>query len=186
MGYTTPELTATACERRGRGPPTWRLSASPMCGRVIEDKNDEGHARGRVWTRTEYELCRAPSEHPPSRSPESAHPVEELARALHHQRRRVCVVRRQRAVGEQVPVARVYEQLGQLGPDRLDQLASGVDVAFQREERVLVHAMDLHRYPVGPRPESPLARDRHAGLVKQRAARAGPGLGVLLRRAGTP
>ena len=46
--------------------------------------------------------------------PESAQPVEELPRALHDQRRRVRVVRRQRAVGEQVPVARVDEQLGHL------------------------------------------------------------------------
>ena len=46
--------------------------------------------------------------------------------------------------------------------------------------------MDLYRDPVGPGPEGPLAGDRHAGLVEQRAARAGPRLGEPLCRAATP
>jgi predicted DNA-binding transcriptional regulator YafY len=97
--------------------------------------------------------------------------VQEAQRALQHQRRGVGVVGRQRAVGEQVLVARVDEQLGQLRPDDLDQLAGGVDVALKPEERVLVGAVDLHRDTLRPRPERPLASDRDARLVQQCPAR---------------
>ncbi len=44
--------------------------------------------------------------------------------------------------------------------------------------------MDPDRYAVGPGTESPVAGEWHARLVEQRAARAGPGLGAALRRAG--
>ena len=74
---------------------------------------------------------------------------------LHDQRRGVGVVRRQRTVGKQVAIAWVDEQLGGLGSDGLDQLTCGVDVTFERKERVLVHAVDLHGNPIGPRPEHP-------------------------------
>ena len=84
-----------------------------------------------------------------------------------------------------VPVARVHQQRRQLGPDRRDQPACGVDIALPREEPVLVHAGDLHGDPFGPRPEGPFAGDRNARLVQQRASRAGPSLGETLRRAGS-
>jgi hypothetical protein len=80
-----------------------------------------------------------------------------------------------------VPVARVDEQLGELGPDRLDQLAGGIEVAPLPEERVLVHAVDLHRDAVRPRSEGPLSGDREAALVEERSARARSGLGEPLR-----
>ena len=120
----------------------------------------------------------------PARGRASAHPVEELARALHHQRGRVRVVRREGAVGEQVSVARVHEQLGELGSDRLDQLAGEIEVAALPEERVLLHAVDLHRDTVRPRSEGPLAGDREAALVEQRSARTrlGSGRVAALRR----
>ena len=76
-----------------------------------------------------------------------------------------------------MPVARVDEHLAQLGPDGRDQPAGGVEVALEPEERVLLHAVDLHRDAGRPRPDSPLAGDRQARLVEQRAARARPGLG---------
>src|SRR5262249_9157420 len=79
-------------------------------------------------------------------------------------------------------VTGVDEELGQLWPDCLYQFPRGVDVTFDREERILVHAVDLDWDLVGPRTEGPFAGDRDAGLVEQRAARARPGLGESLRR----
>src|SRR5215469_97056 len=79
-------------------------------------------------------------------------------------------------------VTRVDEELGELWPNGLYQLPGGIDITFEREERVLVHAVDLHGYPIGPRTEGPFASNRDAGLVEQRAARAWPGLGEPLRR----
>jgi hypothetical protein len=82
-----------------------------------------------------------------------------------------------------VLVAGVDVQLAQLRSDRLDQLASGVDVTLQPEEGVALHAVHLHRDAVRPRPEGPLAGDREARLVQQRAASAGASLGQFLGHA---
>ena len=63
-----------------------------------------------------------------------------------HERRGVGVVRGQLgAVVEQVLVARVDVQLGDLRSDDVDEAACGVQFALQAEERVLLHAVDLHR-----------------------------------------
>ena len=101
-------------------------------------------------------------------------------------RRGLGVVRRQAAVGEQVRVAGVDEELGQLRPERLDELASRGDVALLGEELVLLHPVDLHGYAVGPRAERPLAGDRDARLVEQRALRAPDGSAPAAGRAGRP
>ena len=105
----------------------------------------------------------------------------QLARTLQHQRCRLGVVRREGVVGEEVPVARVDEQLGELGSDDLDQLAGGVEVAPLPEERVLVHAVDLDRNALRPRAEGPLSGDREAALIEERSPRTRSGLGESLR-----
>src|SRR5580692_1428938 len=67
--------------------------------------------------------------------------VEELDRAADDQGGRAGIVARQRAVGEQVLVPRVGEQLREVGADDRDQFAGGLEVTFVREERVVVHAV---------------------------------------------
>src|SRR6266853_6593897 len=69
---------------------------------------------------------------------------EKLENALPEQRRGAGAVRRQAGVGEVVLVARVEKELRVLG--RLDDRASGVDVALPDEVRIRIHAMDLHRH----------------------------------------
>src|SRR5580698_710361 len=73
---------------------------------------------------------------------------EEVEYSLGQQRGRVRVVRRQRAVGKQMPVAGIQEQLRVLR--FLDERARSVDVSFSGEERVLIHPVDLDRYVVRP------------------------------------
>jgi hypothetical protein len=76
-----------------------------------------------------------------------------------------------------VLIARVEEEVGGLG--RAGELAGGVDVALAGEDRVVLHAVDLHRDARRPGAEE---LGRHACVEEQRAARAGAGLGELLRR----
>src|ERR1700749_2792544 len=102
--------------------------------------------------------------------------VQELQRAADDQRGGARVVARQRAVGEQVLVTRVGEQLGKLGTDDGHQFAGGLKVALVGEVRVVVHAVDLHRDPVWPQAEGPVFGERDARLVQERAARARCGL----------
>ena len=69
-------------------------------------------------------------------------------------------------------VAWVQEQLRVV--DRGDDLARRLDVALADEDRIGVHAVDLDRHSLRPRPERPLPADRDAGVEEQRSARARP------------
>ena len=82
--------------------------------------------------------------------------AEELSRPLHDKRRRVRVVRQQRTVGEQVPVARVDEQLGQLGSDRLDQLASMSPSSAKNGSRAMPWICTGSPVGHGPKAHSPV------------------------------
>src|SRR3954454_23654410 len=73
-------------------------------------------------------------------------------------------------------IARVDEQLG-VRDERGDLLGS-VYVTLSREERVSVHAVDLHRNALRPWPEGPLAGDRHSGVDEDRS----DGTGAALRQ----
>src|SRR5215210_1511734 len=88
----------------------------------------------------------------------SSDPLEKLENSAREQRGRRRVVRRQGAVGEVVLIARVQEQLGVRNGG--SDLARGVDVALTREDRVVLHAVDLYGDALGPRAERPFARDR--------------------------
>src|SRR5271170_731728 len=88
--------------------------------------------------------------------------VQEGEHALPEQRRGALVVAGQAAVGEQVLIAGVQEQLRALGG--LDQIAGRVEIALADEELVGVHAVNLDWHAVGP--WSAELRSRDAG-VKQ-------------------
>jgi len=107
------------------------------------------------------------------RSPRTSRPLlpgpEEVEHSLNEEGGGGRVVRRQRAVGEIVLVARVEEQLCILG--LVNKLAGGVNVALETEEGVSVHPVDLDREAVRPRPDRPLAGDRQTRLVEKGAPR---------------
>ena len=88
------------------------------------------------------------------------------------------IVRRQAGVGEQMLIARVEEQLGMR--DGRDEGTGGVDIALAGEERIRVHAVNLHGQ--FRRPRRAELRDGDAGVEQQRAARARSGLGQALGR----
>ena len=83
----------------------------------------------------------------------------------------VRVERGERTVEEQVLIAGVRDELGEVGAEGGDELAGGVDVALVGEELVVVLSVDLHRDVGRPRPDGPLTRDRQAGLVRSAPAR---------------
>ncbi len=95
---------------------------------------------------------------------EAEHPMVDLLCGLF-------VVGRQAAVGEQVTVARVEEQLGIRR--RLDERAGGVHVALPGEEGICVHAVDLDRGVRGPGAAE--LRDRDACLEQRNGSRTRAG-----------
>jgi hypothetical protein len=80
----------------------------------------------------------------------------------------------QAAIGEQVPVTGVEEELG-LG-DRRRKVAGDLDVT----QLVPLHRVNLQRH--ARRPRASELRERDAGMEEQRAPRARPGLSQHLRR----
>ena len=106
---------------------------------------------------------------PPRYGEEAEHPLQD-------QRRGGLFVVGQAAVGEQVLVAGVQEQLRVRGS--LDQLAGGTQVLLG-EERVGVHPVDLDRGKVRPRAAELGHRD--AGVEQQGTPGPRPGLGQRLR-----
>ena len=103
--------------------------------------------------------------------------VEEGEDAFGEQHLRGPVIGRQAAVGEQVLVTGVDEQLGLRG--RRHELAGGVEVAVLGEERVGLHPVNLDRNAVRPR-AAELGR-RQTGVEEHGALCPLPGLGQHLR-----
>src|SRR5690606_4650595 len=77
-----------------------------------------------------------------------------------------------------VLISRIQEQLGVLCLRH--NFTRGIDVALAHENRVSVHAVNLHRYVLRPRSEGPLAADRQTGIEKQSPASASARLCQLL------
>lgn len=108
--------------------------------------------------------------------PRSAVP-EKLEDALPEECRGVRPVGAQAGIGEIVLVAGVQEELRVRG--RRDESAGSLEIAFV-QDRIRVHAVDLHGYT--RRPRRPGFRDRQTRVEQQRTARSGAGLSELLRR----